>query len=509
MLKQNYWQANLCVEMKPLPNILVIFGASGDLAVRKLLPALFNLYQRGQLHPATRVVGCARTAMNDETFRQQQAATMPDEPGRDAFLGLLHYVSGAYDQPQTYTALQDLLRTLEKALPERVNHTFYLATPSSVYDLIVPQLAASGLVQENYQGMPWRHVVLEKPFGRDSASAEALDRMLHESLQERQIYRIDHYLGKETVQNILMLRFANIIFEPVWNSTYVDHVQITAAESIGIGHRAGYYDQAGQLRDMFQNHLLAMLSLVAMEAPVAFEPNSLRDEQLKLIQSIRPFPLEALDRHLVRGQYVRSERDDIILPGYHEEAGIPDDSQTETYAAAKILIDNWRWRGVPFYLRSGKRLKKKLSEIAIIFKTVPHSIFPQLPAENLDPDALILNVQPAEGVSLEIQAKQPGTKLCMGKLTMNFSYADSLTGPLPDAYERLLLDTILGDQTLFIRSDVIAAAWRLFTPVLQAWKENRGARDCPCPLHRYAAGSEGPEATAALFAGTGRVWRPL
>lgn len=509
MLRQNYWQANLCVEMKPQPNILVIFGASGDLAARKLLPALFQLYRRGLLHPATRVVGCARTPMDDAAFRRLQEAALPDEAERAEFLGLLHYVHGPYEAPGTYEAVRERLRALEAELPEGINHTFYLATPPAVYGQIVPQLAAGGLVQENYEGKPWRHVVLEKPFGHDLASAEELDRMLHQNLHERQIYRIDHYLGKETVQNILMLRFANIIFEPIWNSTYVDHVQITAAESIGIGHRAGYYDRAGQLRDMFQNHLLAMLSLVAMEAPVAFDPHSLRDEQLKLIQSIRPFAADALDRQLIRGQYERAERDGVVLPGYHEESGVPADSMTETYAAAKVMIDNWRWRGVPFYLRSGKRLRQKRSEIAIIFKTVPHSIFPQLAAENLEPDALILNVQPAEGMALEIQAKQPGAKLCMGRLSLNFSYADAMSGPLPDAYERLLLDSILGDQTLFIRSDVIAAAWRLFTPVLQAWQESRGSRDCPCPLHRYAAGSEGPEAAAALFAGSGRAWRPL
>ncbi len=500
-VNQNYWQANLCVEMKPVPNMMVIFGASGDLTKRKLIPALFNLYRRELFHESSRIVGFARTELAEEEFRGHLHEFLPkDKPEEvEKFLAKVHYVYGEYDSPEAYQKLNTKFKCIEKEMSLEFNRTFYLSTPATLYPTIVPQLAASGLTEENFDGKPWRHVILEKPFGYDTDSAEELDRMLHENLQERQIYRIDHYLGKETVQNILMLRFANIIFEPIWNNTYIDHVQITAAETVGVENRAGYYDKAGQLRDMFQNHMLAMLSLVAMEVPVMLDADSMRDEQLKLIRSIHPFPLDELDNYIIRGQYAAGD----TQPGYRQERGVNPDSQIETYAAAKLFINNWRWRGVPFYLRSGKRLKRRLSEIAITFKHVPHSIFPQLSSAELEPDVLILNVQPEEGMALSIQAKQPGPRLCMGKLTLNFNYADAFGGNIPEAYERLLLDCMLGDQTLFIRSDIIAASWRLFTPVLKAWEQNAA------PLYQYKAGSEGPEEANRLFGKTGYYWRDL
>ena len=509
-IPQNYWRATLCAENRPVPNLLVIFGASGDLTRRKLIPALYRLFKRDLLHPDSRIIGCARSSLTNEQFREslQEFLTNEDPAKLAEFLGRISYLSGDYSEPATYQKLQGSIREMDSA--QALNRTFYLATPSSLYPVIVPELGKASLTTENYEGTPWRHVVLEKPFGFDLASAEALDRMLHETLHERQIYRIDHYLGKETVQNILMLRFANIIFEPIWNSSYIDHVQITAAETVGVEKRAGYYDQSGQLRDMFQNHMLAMLSLVAMEAPAAFDADALRDEQLKLIRAIRPFPVQELDQYLVRGQYSAGQINDKAVPGYREEADIPPDSNTETYVAAKVLIDNWRWRGVPFLLRTGKRLPNKRSEIAITFKRVPHSIFPQLRAEDLEPDTLVLNVQPEEGMALSIQAKQPGSKLCMGKLTLNFSYKEIFGGNIPDAYERLLLDCMLGDQTLFIRSDVIAAAWKLLTPILQAWKKSdKKQLECPCALQFYPAGSEGPDAAERLLQNLDTPWRPL
>jgi len=501
-INQNYWQANLCVEMKPVPNLMVIFGASGDLTRRKLIPALFRLYQRDLFHPLSFVIGCARSKISDEDFRNSLKEFIPeaDTETVNSFLAKIFYLAGDYDDSSTYQKLEKKIAELEqKTGLDALNRTFYLSTPAALYPNIVPKLGEHGLTAENYQGTPWRHVVLEKPFGYDFESAMVLDRMLHKTLQERQIYRIDHYLGKETVQNILMLRFANIIFEPIWNSNYIDHVQITAAESIGVENRAGYYDHSGLLRDMFQNHMLAMLSLVAMEAPAAFDANSLRDEQLKLIQSIRHFPQDELDKYIIRAQYEPSDS----VPGYRQEPGIAPDSVTETYVAAKIMIDNWRWQGVPFYMRSGKRLRRKVSEIAIAFKRVPHSIFPQLRPSDLEPDTLVLNVQPEEGMTLSIQAKQPGPKLCMGSLSLNFSYANVFGTNIPDAYERLLLDCMLGDQTLFIRSDIIAASWRLFTPVLEAWQIDKNS------LLSYKSGSDGPEEANNLFGKSNFFWRSL
>ena len=508
----NSWQGTLCIEVSPVPNTIIIFGASGDLAQRKLIPALFNLSRRNLFHAKSRIIGCSRSQMDDNSFRDVQRKALKERfpscelSEIDAFLEKVFYIAGGYDSQDTYRGIHRKLMELEYQQDPVPNRTFYLATPAALYPIIVPMLAEFQLTVENYEGIPWRHVVLEKPFGNDSDSAEKLDRLLHESLLERQIYRIDHYLGKETVQNILMLRFANIIFEPVWNSHYIDNVQITVAESIGVEHRAGYYEKAGLLRDMFQNHMLEMLALTAMEMPASFDADAIRDEKLKLIKSIRHFPIKELDKYIMRAQYAAGNG----MPGYREEEGVSTTSTTETFVAAKFLIDNWRWRGVPFYLRSGKRLAKKVSEIAITFKRVPHSIFSELRPEDLSADMLVLNVQPEEGMALSIQAKQPGPKLCMGRLSLDFKYAEVFGGDIPDAYERLLLDCMLGDQTLFIRSDVIAASWRLFTPVLEAWSKFDGNNfNCPCNLRTYPAGSWGPEEAAQLLCGCASCWRDL
>jgi glucose-6-phosphate 1-dehydrogenase len=505
------FKGSLCIEVSPIPNFVVIFGASGDLAKRKLLPALFSLYRRNLFHERSRIIGAGRAEMSDESFRayvREALGKGADQGKLSEFIEKIHYVSGDYSGPRLYSSLKDKIKDLECRDCTATGGVFYLATPPDLYSGIASLLAQNGLTEENYEGLPWRHVVFEKPFGRDLAEAEKLDRELHSSLKERQIYRIDHYLGKETVQNILMLRFANRIFEPVWDNHFIESVQITAAETLGVEHRAGYYERTGLLRDMFQNHMLEMLALVTMEAPSSFDADRVRDEKAKLLRSIRPFSEKDIGERVIRAQYTEGGINGVKVPGYRAEKGVAPDSMTETFAAAKINIDNWRWQGVNFFLRSGKRMPRKLSEIAITFKKVPHSIFTPVRAEDLSPNTLVITVQPEEGLSLTIQAKQPGPKLCMGSLTMDFKYADILEGEFPDAYERLLLDCMLGDQTLFIRSDTIKLAWELLTPVLNHWEcENAAGAAAKCPLLTYPAGSWGPSAADALIEKDGCRWR--
>ncbi len=496
--------ARFCLEVAPAPCVLVFFGATGDLARRKLVPSLYQLETRGLLHACSRIVGCGRTPHTDASFRALIAEALPNAApaARDAFLGRISYVRTDDAEPATFANLAAHLDTLDLLdTPAPFNRLYFLATPPVSCQPLVTRLAEAGLLTETPGGAAWRHLALEKPFGSDSASAAALDAFLHSHLREDQIFRVDHYLAKDTVQNILMLRFANILFEPVWNAHYIDHVQITVAESVGLEGRAGYFEQAGLLRDMFQNHLLEMLALVAMEPPATFSADAIHAEKKKLIQAIRPFPCDAPETCIVRGQYAAGKG----LPGYLDEPGIRPDSQTETFVAAKLFIDNWRWRGVPFYLRAGKRLAARESEIVLAFKPVPHSMFsPDSPSE-LTPNTLALRVQPQENVNLLLQAKLPGPKLCIGDLPLHFAYADLGAWDAPDAYARLLLDVMLHDHTLFVRNDTIAASWQLFTPVLDAWRDTPGA----CPLHTYAAGSEGPSAASDLIARDGRAWRPV
>jgi len=498
----------LCSETAPAPFVLVIFGASGDLTYRKLIPSLFNLFQRDLLPDKFSIVGCARTVMDDKAFRKLVSDSIREKfkniPSKmiEVFCEGVFYTHGNYDSDETYSALSSKISDVESRHSGFAGRIFYLSVPSTIYSEIVRKLASSGLSPEPSEGQPYRRVIIEKPFGRDLQSSRQLEKELKEHLLERQIYRIDHYLGKDTVQNILMLRFANMIFEPLWNNKYIDNVQITVAESIGIEHRAGYFDKSGLLRDMFQNHMLEMLSLVAMEPPSSFDADRVRDEKLKLLSSIKAWEPDKISTEFVRAQYREAIVDGNKQQSYTEEDAVPKDSKTETFVAARLFINNWRWNGVPFYLRAGKRLRRRVSEIAVTFKNIPHSIFKPLMPEDIHQNTLVLNVQPEEGFALSIQAKKPGGKLCMGDLPMHFSYRDFFQGEPPDAYERLLLDCMLGDSTLFIRNDTIDISWTLLTPILERWAE-----DPSIPLASYPCGSWGPLEADAMIGKDGRKWR--
>jgi len=500
---------DFCIETRPDTCGLIIFGASGDLAQRKLIPALFGLYLRRLLPDRFYMLGFARSDMGPGGFQKRVGRALdhshPDADPEEVrgFLELCRYVAGDYDDPEAYELLSSGCSECDQDFDSGGNRLFYLALPPRLHAVVVDRLAEAGLTGEGPGGWPWSRVVIEKPFGRDLASALELDDRLARVLKPGQIYRMDHYLGKETVQSILMFRFANLIFEPLWNRRYIDHVQITVAEGLGVEHRGAYYEGAGLLRDMFQNHMLQLLSLVAMEPPTSFESERVRDEKVKLLRSIRPWPPDELGRWLVRGQYGPGRLDGADLPGYRQEPEVAPDSRVETFVAAKLMVDNWRWQGVPFYLRSGKRLAAKVSEIAIIFKHVPHSMFGLLSPDQVPANALVLNVQPEEGVSLLIQAKQPGPKSCMSSLALSFNYRQVFGLEPPEAYERLLLDCMLGDQTLFWRRDGVEAAWSLITPVLESWAEEP---DC-CPLEAYPAGSWGPAGAERLLAREDRTWR--
>jgi glucose-6-phosphate 1-dehydrogenase len=492
------------------PASLVIFGASGDLTARKLLPALFNLAQQGRLPDTFNIVGFARRPWSQEEFRarmydgiRQFGAGLPPEESSSAwesFAQRIHYVQGSFDTPESFVELDRFLLDLASSRQMPDNRLYYLAAPPQSYDEIVENLGCAHMAEE---ASGWRRIVVEKPFGTDLASAQHLNRELHNCFKEEQIYRIDHYLGKETVQNILVLRFANAIFEPIWNRRYVDHVQISVAETVGVGSRAGYYDQAGIVRDIFQNHILQILTLVAMEPPIAFEADAIRDEKVKVLRALRPIKLEESAAHTVRAQYGAGNIDGQLVPGYCEEPGVAPDSQTPTYAAIKWYLDNWRWQGVPFYVRSGKRMPSRVTEVSIHFKRPPLLLFKAVNDEELRANVLVVRIQPDEGISLCFEAKLPGQGMMRSSVTMDFTYSKAFgAAATPDAYERLLLDALLGDATLFTRSDEIEWAWRQIDPILGGWQSEYAP-----PLETYAAGTWGPRGAEELLERDGRRWR--
>ena len=491
---------------RPAPCAVVIFGATGDLTRRKLMPGLFNLARQGLLPQCFRVIGISRSDLADEQFRDsvrtglaEFASVGPSESELlESFLEDLTYIRAEAEDAASFRQLGSHLQGLDDSSGTSGNRLFYLAVPPSGYGPITEALGEAGLNRST----GWTRLIVEKPFGRDLASMLALNRKVLEVFKEDQVYRIDHYLGKETVQNIMVLRFANGIFEPFWNQQYVDHVQITAAESIGIGSRGAYYDQSGAVRDMIQNHLLQVLSLIAMEPPVSLDSNAIRDEKTKVARSIRPIRHEEVARAALPGQYGPGAIAGEPIPGYREEANVDTASNTPTYAAIRLLVDNWRWAGVPFYLRTGKRLPRKVTEVAIQFKRAPHLLFRQDAGILTDPNVLIVRIQPDEGITLRFKAKIPGQAIRIRNVSMDFDYGSSFGRSSPPAYERLLLDALIGDATLFSRGDMVEASWRLVMPLLEEWEESTAAH-----FPNYEAGSWGPEEANSWIARDRHRWR--
>lgn len=498
--------------LKPQDSVaFIIFGASGDLTKRKLIPALYNLACANLLPTGFAVIGFAFSPMTDDSFRAEMKEWVMNSPEAsvfrqdiwDKFAANLHYITGDFEKPDGYHELKKRLEELDSSHGCCGNRLFYCATSPSFYGTIGRNLGKYGLLTPQEDKTTWTRIIIEKPFGVNLKSAVDLNETLHRIFREEQLYRIDHYLGKETVQNIMAFRFANSIIEPIWNRRYVDHVQITAAESLGVEHRGGYYEQAGALRDMFQNHLMQLMALVAMDPPVRYDGRSVRDRKADVLRAIVPIDPENLGDVAVRGQYGAGDIHNMKVPGYREEEGVASDSCTETYAALKLVVDNWRWADVPFYLRSGKRLHSKLTEIAIQFKRVPHMFFQLSPEDQIEPNVLSIRIQPDEGISLKLGAKLPGPEMHIRQVQMDFSYGEAFGINPATAYETLLLDAMHGDPTLFNRSDAVELSWQVLAPVLETWQATRPFTQFP----NYAAGSWGPAAADALLARDGRAWK--
>ncbi len=492
------------------PCVMVIFGATGDLTKRKLFPALYNLAKDDFLPHKFAIVGVGRQELSSEDFREQMIGHLrefipggPDEKLIKWFEERTYYTGGDFDDDKKlFSDLNSLLGEVTAAHQIPDNYFYYLATPPDLFAHVTQKIVKNGLGKEE-NGL-WRRFIYEKPFGRDLESAQRLNSDLLKMVKERQIYRIDHYLGKETVQNILVFRFGNSIFEPIWNRNYVDHVQITVAEKLGVEQRGGYYDSAGALRDMIPNHILQLVTLTAMEPPVSFEADSVRDEQAKILQAVQPFTPEDVLKYAVRGQYGDGAIDDKSVPGYRSEDKVAPHSNTETFAALRLSIDNWRWADVPFYIRTGKRMPAKHSSIVIQFKRAPFMLFRDTSIERLTTNRIVIHIQPDEGITLHFGAKIPGPIVKMGAVDMDFDYLDHFGEQVSTGYERLLFDCMIGDATLFQRADMVEAGWRIVSPVLDVWKA-LPARDFP----NYAAGSWGPKDSDLMLEADGRAWKNL
>jgi glucose-6-phosphate 1-dehydrogenase len=490
------------------PTIIVLFGGAGDLVWRKLIPSLFDLHREGRMSEQFAILAVDRLPFRDEDLRKrflggvQQFARNKKVKKADwtAFARHVTYQQGDFQNPATYSNLETTCARMEKAWKAKARRIFHLATPPGMVGVIPKLLADAG---EN-RNRTHDRIVVEKPLGHDLDSAQEMSRTLGQSFDESQIFRIDHYLGKETVQNILAFRFANPLFEPIWNRRYVDYVTITVAEEVGVGHRGGYYERAGALRDMAQNHLMQLLCLVAMEPMVSFDADEIRNKKVDVLHALRPIPRAGIEQFAVRGQYGRGMLHGKEVRAYRREEGVSRHSGTETFAALKLFVDNWRWQGVPFYLRTGKCLSRQLSEVAIQFRSVPHQSFPAESNRDWSPSRLILSIQPEEAIVMGFQAKYPGSKMLLRPVEMRFAYRDGFAVPSPDAYETLLWDVMNGDATLFMRADQIEAAWQVLMPVLEAW-----AKSTPRHFPNYAAGTWGPKAADELLARAGHAWRPI
>ncbi|HET6451972.1 MAG TPA: glucose-6-phosphate dehydrogenase [Spirochaetia bacterium] len=492
--------AGLGLPREPRPLTLVIFGASGDLTRRKLFPALFSLYLKGSI-PGVRLVGFARRDWDTQKFRalvrewldSDDFVTASPEV-KDAFVSGLGFIKSSFESAEGY-------EEIGRQFPQPANRVFYLATPPDSYETIVERIRLAGLAD---QRDGFSRIIVEKPIGRDLSSARSLNELFARAFPEEQIYRIDHYLGKETVQNIMLMRFGNRIFEPVWNNRYVDHVQITMAETLGVGTRGGYYETAGALRDMMQNHMLQLLSLVAMEPPVDLDPDSIHDEKVKVLKSLAPIAGARVATETVRGQYEKGIVEGAEVPGYRQETGVADGSRTETFAALRVYLDSWRWAGVPFFLRTGKRLSRRTTEISLHFKRPPLLLFAEKKPAATPPNVLTFRIQPQEGITISFNSKIPGATTEMRTVNMDFSYGSAFGEELPDAYERLLQDAMLGDSTLYMRKDEVDAAWRFITDILDGWQKTGTPEVSP-----YRAGGPGPDAATALLGAADRRWRRL